>query len=148
MEDLANKKIGSIIQDGIDAPDIIAPPISIANGVIATPKQKDADEKKFIPVEAESSFPGGMNAWRRYLLKTIRYPEPAKENNIQGAVIVKFIVDKEGKVSNAEAISGPEELREEAVRVISRSGRWTPAIQNGRNVTSYKSQAIVFQLAE
>jgi protein TonB len=60
--------------------------------------------------------------------------------------VVKFIVDKEGRVSEVEALSGPTELREEAMRVVRKSGNWIPAIQNGRNVKSYKSQAIVFRL--
>jgi protein TonB len=62
---------------------------------------------------------------------------------------VQFIVDMEGKVSNVEAISGPETggLREEAVNVIKKSGRWEPAIQNGRKVKSYKKQPITFRLA-
>ena len=67
-------------------------------------------------------------------------------NEIQGTVVVQFIVDKEGNVSDVEAISGPNELREEAVRVIKKSGKWTPAIQNGRQVKSYKKQPIKFRL--
>jgi protein TonB len=62
--------------------------------------------------------------------------------------VVQFIVDKEGMVSDVQAISGPEELRKEAERVIKKSGKWTPAVQNGRQVKSYKKQPIVFQLAE
>jgi len=58
---------------------------------------------------------------------------------------VQFIVDKQGVVSDVEAISGPNELREEAVRVIKKSGQWTPAVQNGRQVKSYKKQPIIFQ---
>ncbi|MFL5748594.1 MAG: energy transducer TonB, partial [Niastella sp.] len=48
--------------------------------------------------------------------------------------------------SDVEAISGPNELRAEAVRVIKKSGKWTPAVQNGRQVKSYKKQPIVFRL--
>ena len=58
------------------------------------------------------------------------------------------IVDKEGNVSGVEAVSGPEELRAEAVRVIKKSGKWTPAIQQGRQVKSYKRQPVKFQLAD
>jgi protein TonB len=47
-----------------------------------------------------------------------------------------------------QAISGPEELKAEAVRVIGRSGKWTPAVQNGRAVKSYKRQGIIFMFSE
>jgi protein TonB len=57
-------------------------------------------------------------------------------------VVVRFIVDKEGNVSDVEAISGPAPLQKEAVRVIRLSGKWEPAIQNGRKVKSYKKQPI------
>ena len=64
--------------------------------------------------------------------------------------MVKFIVDKEGNVSDVEAISGPDTggLREEAVRVIKKSGKWTPAVQNGRFVKSYKRQPVSFKLSD
>ena len=61
-------------------------------------------------------------------------------------MVVQFIVDKAGTVSDVEAISGPQELRDEAVRVIKKSGKWTPAVQNGRQVKSYKKQPITFKL--
>jgi len=76
----------------------------------------------------------------------LKYPQEAQDNEIQGAVVVQFIVDKGGMVSDVEAISGPQELRDEAVRVIKKSGKWTPAVQNGRQVKSYKKQPIVFRL--
>ena len=82
----------------------------------------------------------------RYLNKSLRYPQEAIDNEVQGNVIVQFIVDKEGNVSDVEAVSGPSELRDEAVRVIKKSGKWTPAVQNGRQVKSYKKQPIVFRL--
>lgn len=99
-------------------------------------------------MEIESSYPGGASAWSRYLNKTLKYPQEAQDNEIQGTIIVQFIVDKEGNVSDVEAVSGPSTggLRDEAVRVIKKSGKWEPAIQNGRKVKSYKKQPITFRL--
>ncbi len=68
--------------------------------------------------------------------------DEAVSAEIQGQVVVRFIVDKEGVVSSVEAVSGPPELRDAAVRVIKKSGAWTPAVQNGRKVKSYKSQPV------
>jgi protein TonB len=98
-------------------------------------------------VDIESAYPGGLEAWRRFLVKTFRYPELAVEHEIQGTVLVRFVVDLEGNVSDVEAISGPEELRAEAIRSIRKSGKWIPASKNGHKVKSYKRQPIVFQLA-
>ena len=150
QEKLEDTKIGAVNQEGIKDEGITAPPVSGAGkGVVVAPKKDEEDyDKTFTKVEIESDFPGGAAAWLRYLNKNLRYPDDAVNNEIQGTVIVQFIVDKEGNVSDVQAISGPDNggLREEAMRVIKKSGRWTPAIQNGRQVKSYKKQPIVFKL--
>src|SRR5215467_8577640 len=145
QEKLEDTKIGTVNQEGIKDDNITAPPVSDNKGVVAAPKEEDYD-KTFTKVEIESEYPGGMAAWQRYLGKNLHYPEDAVNNEIQGDVIVQFFVDKEGNVSDVEALSGPEELRDEAVRVIKKSGKWTPAVQNGRQVKSYKKQPIKFRL--
>ena len=147
-EVLDETKIGKINQPGVDGPDVVAPPISgEGTGVIERPKKREDDEDGIVlHVQIESEYPGGFESWKRFLGKNIRYPELAIENEIEGTVLVQFIVDKAGLVSDVQAISGPNELRDEAVRVIKKSGQWTPAIQNGSQVKSYKRQPIVFRL--
>lgn len=148
VEKLEETKIGTVNQEGVKDEGIVAPPVEDAGkGVVEAPKKVEEDwDKTFTKVEIESEYPGGSAAWQRYLNKTLRYPQDAIDNEIQGTVVIQFIVDKEGNVSDVEAISGPEELRSEAVRVIKKSGKWTPAVQNGRQVKSYKKQPIVFRL--
>ncbi|MGZ5247437.1 MAG: energy transducer TonB [Flavitalea sp.] len=148
VEKLEEVKIGTVNQEGVKDLGIVAPPVEDAGkGVVEAPKKVEEDwDKTFTKVEIESSYPGGAAAWTRYLLKTLRYPQEAQDNEVQGTVVVQFIVDKAGMVSNVEAISGPSELKDEAVRVIKKSGQWTPAVQNGRQVKSYKKQPIVFRL--
>ena len=149
QEKLEDTKIGTVNQEGVKDDGITAPPVSDAGkGVVEAPKDNEDYDKTFTKVEIESDFPGGTAAWLRYLNKNLRYPDDAVNNEIQGTVIVQFIVDKEGNVSDVQPISGPENggLREEAVRVIKKSGKWTPAVQNGRQVKSYKKQPIVFKL--
>lgn len=97
-------------------------------------------------VEIESSYPGGMGAWNRFLQKTLDYPDEAWRKEIQGVVIVQFIVGVDGSVRDIQVVSGPNELRTEAIRVISKSGYWTPAVNNGVKVESYKKQPLVFRL--
>jgi periplasmic protein TonB len=145
VEKLEDTKIGNANQEGIKDDNITAPP-SDNKGVVEAPKDNTDYDKTFTKVEIESDYPGGTAAWQRYLQKNLQYPEEAQNAEVQGQVVVKFIVDKEGKVSDVEAISGPNELREEAMRVIRKSGAWTPAVQNGRKVKSYKSQPINFRL--
>lgn len=148
VEKLEDTKIGTVNQEGIKDEGITAPPVSDAGkGVVEAPKKDEEDwDKTFTKVEIESEYPGGASAWQRYLNKNLRYPQDAIDNEVQGTVVVQFIVDKAGVVSDVEAISGPNELRAEAVRVIKKSGSWTPAVQNGRQVKSYKKQPITFRL--
>jgi protein TonB len=149
QDDLDQVKIGTAnvkgtADDGIDAP----PVTGNAAGVVEAPKKQDDDDALFIKVETESSFPGGTQAWARFLNKNLRYPDEALSTETQGTVMVQFIVDRDGHISDVEAISGPEQggLREEAIRVIKKSGQWTPAVQNGRYVKSYKRQPVIFRI--
>jgi len=127
---------------------IVAPPAEDhGRDVVVAPTKDEEDwNKVFTKVEMESEYPGGMSAWARYLNKNLRFSQEALDNEIQGTVVVQFLVDKDGNVSDVEAISGPMEHRAEAVRVIKKSGKWTPAIQNGHQVKSYKKQPIVFRI--
>jgi len=138
--------------EGVKDDGITAPPVSDAGkGVVEAPKKDETDyDGTFTKVEIESNYPGGIPAWQRYLNKNLHYPDEAQNNSIEGTVVVQFIVDKEGNVSDVAAVSGPEQggLREEAVRVIKRSGKWIPAVQNGRQVKSYKKQPVGFKLGD
>ncbi len=148
IEKLEDTKIGTVNQEGIKDEGITAPPVQDdGKGVVEAPKKDDEDyDKTFTKVEIESEYPGGPAAWLRYLGKSLKYPQEAIDNEVQGTIVVQFIVDKEGNVSDVEAVSGAQELRDEAIRVIKKSGKWTPAVQNGRQVKSYKKQPIVFKL--
>ena len=101
----------------------------------------------FTKVEVESEFPGGAKAWGNYLNANFQYPKAAIKKNIQGTVVVHFIVTKEGKVTSAEVIQSVHpSLDKEALRLIQNSPNWNPARQNGKKVNSYKKQPIVFKL--
>lgn len=97
----------------------------------------------------ESEFPGGAQGWLHYLNTTLRYPDEAVDKELMGTVVVGFNVDKEGSVPRTSiwvrrSASCP--LDREALRVIQKSGDWTPAVQFGEKVSSYKLQPIVFML--
>lgn len=149
--ELEDVKIDNFTRDGLKDDGLTAPPVEDnGRGIIEAPKKADNADSIFLKVEIESSYPGGTPAWARFLNKNLAssYPEEAVENGIQGVVVIQFIVDREGNVSNVEAISGPQELREPAMKVIRKSGKWIPAQQNTMKVKSYKRQPIVFKLAD
>src|SRR5207253_3489 len=82
--DLETAKIGKINQDGID--DVgTAPPIQGQNrGIIETPKKQDQDDDRImIIVQIESEYPGGLDAWKHFLGRNLRYPTAAQENEIE-----------------------------------------------------------------
>ncbi len=111
--------------------------------------QKDSlvvSDSAFVRVETESSFPGGAAGWSRFLGNNMVYPEKAVRQKVQGTVVVQFIVDKDGSISDIEAISGPPLLQAAAVSVVKLSPNWKPAVQDGRKVKSYKKQPITFRL--
>ena len=108
-----------------------------------TAKDLDRVQKK---VEIESKFPGGERGWINFLQENITYPKKAVRKKIQGTVVLQFIVDRDGTVSDIEAISGPEELQQGAIDVLKKTPNWIPATQGGRKVKSYKKQPIVFRI--
>lgn len=147
MDKLEDVRIGSVNQEGVKDDNMVAPPIDDAGrGIVEAPKPRENPDSLFLKVEIESYYPGGPSQWQRFIHKTLNYPQDAQDNEIQGTVVVQFIVDNDGVVSSVEAISGPNELREEATRVIRKSGKWEPAVQNHRKVKSYKKQPITFKL--
>lgn len=152
QDELEDVKIGTVDREGEKGDDIVAPPVDDGNtGVIEQPKQHNEDPDKIVlDVQIQSEYPGGLSAWLRYLNKNLpkHYSDDLVERGIQGRVVVQFIVDREGNVSDVQGIEGPAELREIGETVIRKSGRWTPAIQNGRQVKSYKRQPIIFALPQ
>jgi protein TonB len=152
-DDVDKAKIGMVnttgaAYDGTDAPVATG---DGGKGLVEAPKRPDDDDgRTWYKVETDAAFPGGPAAWLRFLNRNLRVPDEAMSIGISGQVVVQFIVDKDGNVSDVEAISGPERggLREEAVRVIRKSGKWTPALQNGRYVKAYRKQPVTFVIGE
>ncbi|HEY4287343.1 MAG TPA: energy transducer TonB [Puia sp.] len=94
----------------------------------------------------DAEYKGGVSAWLQFLNTSCKYPDEAVNSEISGTVKVKFVVEKDGTVSNVQALSGPDILQKEAIRVISASKQWEPMSLDGHKVRSYKIQPIVFRL--
>lgn len=97
-------------------------------------------------VDVAASFPEGMAALMTWLSYNIHYPASALENNIKGKVVVNFIVEKDGTISNAKiAKSLNADLDKEAIRVVNKMPKWNPGINKGVPVRSYFTLPINFR---
>ena len=124
---------------------IVAPPVEDkGTQVVAAPVEKKEDEDKvFTKVEIEASFPGGPGAWTKYVSNAINRDIDEFTESDFGTCVVKFIVDKTGKVSQVEATTMKgTKLAEIAVNAIRKGPNWTPAQQNGRYVNAYRLQPV------
>ena len=101
----------------------------------------------FDEVDEMPQFPGGMAGMMQYLSQNIRYPQDAREAGAQGRVIVSFVVEKDGSISNAKVAKPTySSLDDEALRVISGMPKWTPGKQNGEPVRVKYSFPVSFRL--
>lgn len=122
---------------------------------VATTPEESVSETPAVPeshvfdaVEEMPQFPGGQEALMKYLQKNIKYPVIAKENDKQGRVIVQFVVDKTGKVTDVTVARGVDPLLDaEAVRIVSEMPNWTPGKQNGDPVNVKYTVPVVFKLS-
>lgn len=102
----------------------------------------------FVTAEKMPEFKGGDRALLRYIAEHVQYPEMAKDNDIQGTVFVKFVINELGKVTDVELLKGIDPLLDkEALKVIKSLPDWKPGSQSGRNVKVRMQVPIKFQLA-
>ena len=110
-------------------------------------KPKEVKEEVFRSVEQMPQFPGGEAALMKYLQSHINYPPMAAENNVQGRVVVQFVVDKTGKVGEVKVVrSVDKDLDKEAVRVCKSLPKFTPGRQNGPAVSVWYTLPVTFKL--
>ncbi len=127
-----------------------APVEDKGSAVVEAPKSNDED-KVFTKVENEAEFPGGNAAWTRYVQKSLDGFNPADEGAPPGKyqVIVRFIVSKDGSISDVQAESKyGYGMEDKAIKCIKGGPNWKPALQNGRNVNAYRRQPITFIVEE
>ncbi len=101
-----------------------------------------------IVAEQMPEFPGGQQALFKYLSENVKYPAVAQKNGIQGRVICRFVVDKDGSITDIEVLrsSGDASLDNEAVRVIKSMPKWIPGMNKGKPVRVQYSVPINFRL--
>lgn len=108
---------------------------------------KPEADKVFSKVEIEAAFPGGMDAWRKYLERNLDGQVPAKNKAPKGvySILVQFIVMSDGNIGEVQALTHQGfGMEEEAIKIIKKGPKWIPAVQNGKQVSAYRKQPITF----
>jgi len=114
---------------------------------VVTVEPEPEEEEIFMVVEDQPEFPGGTAALLEYLRKNIKYPAICRENNIQGRVLVTFIVNKDGAIVEPEVVKSVNpSLDKEALRVISTMPNWKPGSQRGKPVRVKYTVPVNFRL--
>lgn len=115
--------------------------------VVIEEEKEEVEEEIFVFVEDNPEFPGGEQAMYSFLRDNIKYPQLARENNITGKVYIKFVVEKDGSISNVRImrdIGGG--CGNEAVRVVKSMPKWKPGKQRGKAVRAEFNLPVQFNL--
>ncbi len=150
QDDLKDSKISNITQVGLKDASIIVPPESAdkGKGIIATPVKKADDDLPFTRVEIEAAYIGN---WKNFLERNLSPEVPVDNGAAPGTytVIIQFVVDVSGNVSDIKALTNHGfGMEQEAMRVIKKSGKWKPAFQNKSEVKAFRRQPITFMVLD
>lgn len=123
--------------------DIQIAPLEVAEETVA-------DEEYFVSAEEMPSFQGGgIEAFRNWVLKRFEYPAIAQENGIQGVVVVRFLIEKDGRLTNITVMVTPDRsLSDEVVRVLKTSPKWKPGKHRNSNVRIQYTMPIEFRIQD
>lgn len=114
---------------------------------VAQPEPKPEVEKVFDVVEQMPSFPGGPSALMEWLSNNVKYPVVAQEYGVQGRVVVSFVVERDGSITDVKVVRGVDpSLDKEASRVVRAMPRWIPGKQNGSAVRVKYNVPVAFRL--
>jgi periplasmic protein TonB len=147
QDDLADAKIDVVKTDGV-MDEGIAAVQTLDDGKDIIEDKIVKEPEIFTKVEIDARFDGN---WEKFLLRNLNAEIPIDNGAPAGnyKVIMQFVVDIDGTVSEIKALSNHGYgLEQEAVRVLKKATKWEPAIQNGRQVKAYRIQSITFQVTE
>jgi len=115
--------------------------------VKAEAPKPEVENKVFDVVEQMPSFPGGQGALMQYLANNIKYPVVAQENGVQGRVVVSFVIERDGSITDVQVVRSVDpSLDREAQRVVRSMPRWIPGKQNGQAVRVKYNVPVSFRL--
>ena len=103
---------------------------------VAVEEEVIEDDQPFVKVEQMPSFMGGdLLTFRNWVMTKLRYPQIAQENGITGRVLLMFVIERDGSLTNIQVIQTPDSsLSDEAIRVLKTSPKWTPGKQRNQAV--------------
>lgn len=109
-------------------------------------ENSDTEEKIYVKVEKEATFPGGTNAWREYIINAIQASLDSFTEKDYGTAVIKFVVDKNGNVSDvsAQTMKGTL-LASISEKAIKNGPKWIPAMADGHNVNAYRLQPVTLK---
>ena len=111
------------------------------------PAASETDNKIYEVVSINPSFPGGAQALKYYLYQNIKYPADAQDRGVQGTVIVQFIINKDGSISESKILKSVDPaLDAEALRVVNGMPKWSPGKMAGKYVRVRYSMPIMFRM--
>lgn len=115
---------------------------------VAVQEEEIEEEQIFYKVETMPSFMGGdLNKFRNWVNSKVKYPQLAQENNISGRVLLMFVVEKDGSLTNIQVLQSPDSsLSEEAIRVLKTSPKWEPGKQRNQCVRVKYTLPIDFRI--
>ncbi len=125
--------------------------LSVAMAEDNNPDTTSADDSHlFIDPDPTPEYPGGYKAVISLFEENMHYPEQARKQNIEGKVIVKIKIEKDGTITEAFVVRSPDSsLNEEAIRLVKcMSGKWIPAKSHGKAIDSWFYIPVVFKLEE
>ena len=122
--------------------------MEIETTVVEVEEEEIEEDQPFIKVEKMPSFRGGdLNTFRNWVQGKLRYPQIAQENGISGRVIMSFVIERDGTLTNIEILQSPDRsLAEEATRVVKGSPKWEPGMQRNQAVRVKYTLPVVFQI--
>jgi protein TonB len=121
------------------------------NGIAQTGTAANTDTTEVLSMaEKMPEFPGGSEALLKYFQENLNYPEDARKEKIEARIIVQFIVEPDGSLTNIKLFRGHqyESLNNEAIRIIENMPKWIPAKQKGKRVRCRFLQPITFKIQE
>lgn len=150
VSELNDAVIGSQNQSGINtSAGVVAPPAATTGSGVSDMPTADNTIHETTSLDAYPEFEGGMKAWARFIQRNLRYPQQAQEEGLQGKVFISFVIEKDGSISNVTVLRGvASSLDQEAARVIQKSPKWKPGMQNNQRVRVRFNMPISFSLAD
>ena len=117
---------------------------------VAVEDENLEDDQPFVKVEQMPSFMGGdLMTFRNWVQSKVRFPQIAQENNISGRVLLMFVIERDGSLTNIQVLQTPDSsLSDEAIRVLKTSPKWTPGRQRNQSVRVKYTLPIDFRIQQ